>query len=419
MRNNRPGLTIYYLLDQRSAPKRIKTGFQAPIRIDIKYHQNGQLMHIRFPIGLKGNPKYFNNQVFGPGEPNAEEKNSILRILKKRAETLHLTGLTSGKLPTKETFKIRILEALTKVDTEKTVLQHLDSYIEHMTARMQAGKIKGKSVIYTLSKLKEYLGELYRQTPFTFDHVDLNFETKFLNTLVEKKLAPNTINTFMNRLKMFLNWATTNNLNRNSIYKSFEMKEQPREIVALSETEVQAIADLKLEKHKNIAHGGTKNTRDWFIIATQTGLRYSDLHKVATPELITVTGGYDLKVKTTKTGAEVVIPVAPLLYRIFKEYNFELPLPPSNQKYNAGLKRIAEKANLKKELSSHVARKTFCTIQYSKGIPVQFIMRISGHRTEKEFYRYIGVAGSENAQLIRGLNKDFVIEHEAKMVVNK
>lgn len=419
MSNDSRGLKVYFLLDRRSEPKRNKAGFQAPVRMDIKYPQQNEQKHLRFPIGLRGNPKCFHKGVFTAAEPNAEEKNNVLRILRKHAETLYLKGITSGKLPPKETFKIRILEALSEVDTEKTVLQHLASYIEHMTARKDAGKIKGKSVIYTLSKLKEYLGELYNQAPFTFDHIDLNFETRFLNHLVEKKLAPNTINTFVNRLKMYLNWASINNINRNGIYKSFEMKEQPREIIALSETEVQAIANLKLEKHKNIVHGGTKNIRDWFVVATQTGLRYSDLHKIAEPELTTVPGGYDLKVKTTKTGAEVVIPVSPLLYRIFKEHNFELPLPPSNQKYNAGLKRIAVKAKLKKELSSHVARKSFCTIQYSKGIPPQFIMKISGHRTEKEFYRYIGVAGSENAQLIRGLNKDFVIEHEAKMVINQ
>jgi integrase len=249
----------------------------------------------------------------------------------------------------------------------------------------------------------------------------MNFETRFLNLLVKRGLGPNTISTFVKRLKMFLNWSTTNNLNRNSIYKSFEMKEEAREIVALSEIEVQAIANLTLEKHKNIPHGGTKVVRDWFIVATQTGLRYSDLHKIAKPDLIAVSGGYDLRVKTAKTGDKVVIPVSPMLYRILKEYDFEMPLPPSNQKYNAGLKRIGPKAKLKKDLSSHVARKTFCTIQYSKGIPTQYIMKISGHRTEKEFYRYIGVDGSENAQLIRRMNTDFVIEHEleSKLAVSR
>ncbi|MEJ1241642.1 tyrosine-type recombinase/integrase [Chryseolinea sp. T2] len=421
MSNDLRGLRVYYLLDQRSIPARNKGRILAPIRIDLKYPQGAEMIHLRFPIGLKGNPKYFHDQQFRGGETNGEEKNQILKNLKGHVQAIYLAGINAGQLPPREEFKARILAFFKEAKTEKTISGHLDDYIQYMNARKEAGRIKGKSVIYTLEKLKGYLEELYRRSAFGFESIDANFETRFLQLLVEKKLGPNTISTFVKRLKMFLNWATINNLNRNAIYKSFELKEEAREIVALSEIEVQALANLTLEKHKNITHGGTKVVRDWFIVATQTGLRYSDLHKIAQPQLTPVPGGYDLRVKTMKTGAEVVIPVSPVLYNVFKEYNFEMPLPPSNQKYNAGLKRIGEKAKLTKELSSHVARKTFCTVQYSKGVPTQYIMKISGHRTEKEFYRYIGVDGSENAQLIRKMNTDFVIQHEekAKMTVNK
>jgi integrase len=410
-------LKVYYLLDQRSAPKRNKSGIQVPIRIDVKYEHEGEVKHLRFPIGIKGNPKCFVRQVFTGSEPNAAEKNEVLLMLKKHTENIYLKGIQSGKLPPKETFKAKILEALKDTGTEKTIIEQLDGYIEYMTARQNAGRIRGKSVIYSIKRLKNVMSAMYKKKAFTYDTIDKDFETRFLNEL--QTFSVNTISTYTKRLKMFLNWATVNNLNRNNIYKTFEMPEENREIVALSETEVQTIADLDIPTHKNIKHGGTRVIRDWFIISTQTGLRFSDLHKIAEPELITVAGGFDLKVKTKKTGAVVVIPVSPILYRIFKEHDFNVPLPPSNQKYNRGLEKIQGLAKLNKDISSHTGRKTFCTTMYKKGYPVQWIMKISGHATEKEFYRYIGVDGSENAQLIRSMGNDFVIEHTPKMAVNK
>lgn len=406
-------INIYYLLDKRKAYKRSKA---VPLLANVKYDHGNKLQAFRFSTGIKCNPKLFKSQAVQAAEPNAEDKNSVLKLIKEKAEKIYFKGIKTGKLPVPEVFKSKIQASITNVDVEKSVLDHINDYIDFMQTRQDAGRIKGKSVIYSIGRLRGVLHTMFEKKPFTFTDINKEFETRFLKELTEFSL--NTISTYTKRLKMFLNWATINNVNTNQIYKSFEMPEETREIITLSEPEVQAIADLSIPTHKNVPQGGTKVIRDWFVISTQTGLRYSDLHKIAQPELLPVTGGYDLKVKTTKTGADVVIPVSPLLYRILKSYDFDLPLPPSNQKYNSGVKRIASLAKLKKEISSHTGRKTFCTTQYSKGVPVQFIMKISGHKTEKEFYRYIGVDGSENAQLMRGKNQDFVIEHTPKMVVN-
>lgn len=405
-------IAVYFIIDQRSSPKRKRDGVEAPVRIDIKYRVGDKPIHLRFPIGLTGNPKYFSKQSFSAGQPNAEQKNTILTNLKTTAEELYLRGINTGKLPTPETFKAKLLQGLNVSKMEKTIIDHLDAYIAFMKARQASGRIKGKSVIHSIERLKRVLKEIYKDEPFTYDSINKEFETTLLGRL--EGFSINTVTTYIKRLKMFLNWATVNNYNRSMIYKTFETVEEAKEVFALSETEVKQIASLNIPSHKNIQHGGTRIIRDWFVISTQTALRYSDLHKIANPELVTVQGGYNLRVKTTKTGAEVVIPVSNLLYNIFKEHDFQIPTPPSNQKYNQGLKRIAELAKLKKPISSHTGRKTFCTIQYQKGTPVHFIMAISGHKTEKEFYRYIGVRGDENAQLVRNLNPEFVIEHETR-----
>ena len=48
-------------------------------------------------------------------------------------------------------------------------------------------------------------------------------------------------------------------------------------------------------------------------------------------------------------------------------------------------------------VSSHTARRSFCTNLYLDGFPTIDIMKISGHRTEKSFMKYIRVSKLDTA----------------------
>lgn len=49
-------------------------------------------------------------------------------------------------------------------------------------------------------------------------------------------------------------------------------------------------------------------------------------------------------------------------------------------------------------ISSHTGRRSFCTNQFLRGTPTLLIRRISGHKTEKAFLRYIRINEEEAAQ---------------------
>jgi hypothetical protein len=53
-------------------------------------------------------------------------------------------------------------------------------------------------------------------------------------------------------------------------------------------------------------------------------------------------------------------------------------------------------------IHTHTARRSFCTNMYKKKMPVFDIMLFSGHKTEKEFYKYIKIKGEERAEYIVG-----------------
>ena len=67
----------------------------------------------------------------------------------------------------------------------------------------------------------------------------------------------------------------------------------------------------------------------------------------------------------------------------------------------AGNFTTAVKVEKWKLLSSHTARRSFCTNSYKRGIPIGYIMKISGHTTEKNFFKYINVSPEEHAEKFR------------------
>ena len=54
-------------------------------------------------------------------------------------------------------------------------------------------------------------------------------------------------------------------------------------------------------------------------------------------------------------------------------------------------------------ITTHTARRSFATNQYLAGFPTTSIMKITGHRTEKAFMKYIKITPRETAAKLREL----------------
>jgi hypothetical protein len=123
----------------------------------------------------------------------------------------------------------------------------------------------------------------------------------------------------------------------------------------------------------------------------------------------------------------VIIQVRKEVREILNKYNGKLPKQISNQKYNDYLKdaaalakidsifiktssekgfRIERKYKKCELISSHAARRSFCTNAYKDNIPTLSIMAISGHKTEKAFLKYIKVEPEEHAKKVLKMWQD-------------
>jgi len=108
-----------------------------------------------------------------------------------------------------------------------------------------------------------------------------------------------------------------------------------------------------------------------------------------------------------------------MVRKVFEKYDYKVPTPISNQKFNDELK-IAVKAvgfteNIEinrtignkvistifekhQVVSSHTGRRSFCTNSFISKIPTLYIMKASGHKTEKSFLKYIKMTEEEHAE---------------------
>jgi hypothetical protein len=70
--------------------------------------------------------------------------------------------------------------------------------------------------------------------------------------------------------------------------------------------------------------------------------------------------------------------------------------------YKKGSKSISITNQKFDWITSHTARRSFCTNEFLADTPVKLIMKINGHKNEKDFYRYMSITPEEAAQKIKG-----------------
>jgi len=297
----------------------------------------------------------------------------------------------------------------------------LFSYIQHFidNAKTRTNIKTGNPVSYkmrreyqvTFNYLKEY-AKKYKEPDFI--DIDMEFYQQFVSMLRNKGLATNTIGKKVQTLKIFLNSATEQNINHYFKYKSrnFATITEESDNIYLTKEELNKMYNYDFSNNPRL-----EKVRDLFIVGCWTGLRYSDLTQI-TPDKIQ---GDAIRLKQQKTGKGVVIPLHYTVKEILNKYDGILPKSISNQKYNEYLKEVAEiteidevfiktqsHKGLKTEkrykkyelISSHTARRSFCTNAYKDNIPTLSIMAISGHSTEKAFLKYIKVDAEEHAKKV-------------------
>lgn len=256
-----------------------------------------------------------------------------------------------------------------------------------------------------------------------FSEIDLSFHKKYLAYMFNNlKYGGNTVGKDIGIIITVCNEAKTDNISVNSQFESkkFYVPREDTKDVYLNDVEID-----KIFKHNFSNNERLDNTRDIFIIGLRTGLRVSDFTRLKTTNL---KRGM-IEVKTFKTNSVVTIPLHPQVSKILAKRGGEFPRMISDVKFNEYVKEVCEivgitnlvegakmtliedprnskKTILRKQhgiyskhelVSSHTCRRSFSSNLHGK-LDTPTIMAITGHKTEKNFLKYIKVTPEEHAK---------------------
>lgn len=345
-----------------------------------------------------------------------ESINSEIVLFEQSAKDIVSKLTVNGRLPRHE----QVRKELDRIYNPKRLIGSLEQinyhsfdlvqFIDHIVNTSTNLRNSTKKNYKVVKKNVEDYQKKYKGT-ITPQNADIDFYNSFVKFLTSAGLSKNTIGTRIKIIKAVLNYANERIDNVCQDYKkeSFSKPSEETESVYLTQDELNVISNLKylppyLEK-----------VRDMFIIGCDTGLRFSDLSRLTKDN---INSDNTISIKTQKTGKVVVIPMTPRVKTIFEKYNYVLPDSISNQKYNEYLKDIARRANLKESISitktikgmlvtstvekwelvtSHTARRSFATNAFLADVPAIAIMKITGHKTESAFMKYIKMTAKDNA----------------------
>lgn len=242
----------------------------------------------------------------------------------------------------------------------------------------------------------------------------IDFYNEFVKFFYDRNCGANYIGKHIKSLKTIMRQAREEGLHNNNEIerKAFKTLSEEVDNVYLTEVELQKLYDLDLSNNQvwSIA-------RDVFLCGCYTAQRYSDYSRINKSNIKDLQGVRVIELIQKKTGEKCIIPIKPELDSILRRYDYTLPKT-YEQKINANIKKIAATAEITEPtyieknkggktvkqsvrkcdlIKTHTARRSGCTLMYLAGIPVIDIMKISGHKTPKEFLKYIKTGKEETA----------------------
>ena len=317
---------------------------------------------------------------------------------------------------TNESFAQLINEHLTGKKPENTPFfdycERYFTYFSNTYTRRRAQTIRT-----CISKVKEF------DPGLTFEKIDKRFFRDFIQHCNDKGYATNYTGSIIRDLKRILNYATDNDENVNTSFKSFKKPMEEVFNIYLTSDEIQKIYDLqitpnavaKLNEEKKSTGGinigrqivALEKARKLFVIGCCTGLRVENYLSIDPDIQVDLKKGF-IHAIANKNGPKLKIPLHKLVREIYSSGGW--PEPMSQQKLNEHIKQLGQLAGISEQviftrtkgnkrveyvlpkyklIVSHTARRSFCSNLIQSGVPARYVMAVSGHKTESSFNKYV------------------------------
>jgi len=321
---------------------------------------------------------------------------------------------------------VSMLEQRKVVSGNLDVCFQFDDYIESKKRRIAA------STVHIYMEVKRYLQafEKFRGRKITFKSFDVDFYHDFVEFMTFdyesyrytrtglKGLKRNTMGKAIKHLRLFLKDRIRRKIIPSIDLTEYKVFEEVADGTYLTNYEIETINKLDLSLNPKL-----ETARDLLVLGCLTGLRFSDFSSIK-PEDIRHS---KLHIKQQKSDHWVVIPLRPTAHEILiTKFKGQIPRT-SNPEFNEDIKKVCRIAGINESIkfsykkgnrdieevkpkykwvTSHSCRRSFCTNEFLAGTPVELIMKISRHRSLKDFYRYIKVTPDQAAYQIEKIWKE-------------
>jgi integrase len=358
--------------------------------------------------------------------------NEDLNNLKNAILTNYENTKDSSALINSKWLKAEIQKYFNREDKEdEENIFYLTSFVEKFIKQSEnrltkKGTLVSKRTIQhystTLKKIRDF--EEFIGHRVLLKYIDIKFHGMFLAFLIdEQNLNNNSAGGYIDNIRLFCKAAERKGLEVNKEYKydEFRSPSNKTEDVYLNELEIEKIVNATMPSDY------LKNAQEWLIIGLRTGLRVSDLLRL---NKSFVDDGF-IQLRTKKTSYPVIIPIHPQVLEVLVANDGNFPRKISDQKFNEYIKKVCFNSGItdevkgaklidinegKKEkpvfrkrvknfpkhelISSHTCRRSFATNLYGK-FDTMAIMKITGHRSEKQFLDYIKITPKEYAERLK------------------
>lgn len=355
---------------------------------------------------------------------NAREVNNLLNFIDTSLTKEYSKFISEQLEVTNELLKSYLDKLLNKNTIEITSEKNI-TFIEFAYELLE--NKKKRITIETYKSYRQTLIKLEMYSKVNRTHIDFNsFDKKFVNlfsTFLEEYYdhQQNSLSKHFKNLKTYLIEAVNRGLisNSNFIVKDFCFPTEDTTAIYLTEKELQKMFDADLSQNRTM-----ELARDIFLIGCYIGQRVSDYNGLNENDIITLKGVKYFKIRQSKTKTDVLCPITKEISEIMRlRHNNRPPNKLNEPDINENIKELGRSLGFTKKIKceftkggkkviemipkhdlimTHTARRSFCTNMYLKKMPVFDIMLFSGHKTEKEFYKYIRIKGEERAEHIVG-----------------
>lgn len=343
--------------------------------ITLIYHTTSS-SRLKMSMGEKVDLKYWDKkkQRVKPTHPNATTINNLLGEIVVFIERV------------RNEYKIKGVR-LSATDLRNLLQNRLygkdDLLFKNYAVKWQAEMSIKKSTIKVVKNFVTKINEMYPD--LSFDQVTASWHKGFVKRM--ENYSSSYTHLMLKKMKQITEAAYIDGIHTNLFYQSnkFLSTVNVSDKIFLNNDELNMLYD-GLNEMSDVH----RNATIIFLIGAYTGQRYGTYSNIDKKMVLYKGNKKMISIRQLeKTEARVTIPVSDKLMTLLDMEYHKISL----QKINTYIKEACKIVGIKdwEKVTSHTARRSFATNAVLAGIEMHLIMKITGHKTESEFRKYVRI----------------------------